>query len=37
MHSVVEMADLDDVQKVIDLLTGFVESVSENDTFGVVL
>ncbi len=37
MHSVVEMADLDDVQKVIDLLTGFVESVSENDSFGVVL
>ena len=37
MHSVVEMADLNDVQKVIDLLTGFVESISENDTFGVVL
>jgi len=37
MHSVVEMADLDDVQKVIDLLTGFVESISENDSFGVVL
>ena len=37
MHSVVEMADLRDVQKVIDLLTGFVESVGPNDHFGVVL
>jgi putative aminopeptidase FrvX len=37
MHSVVEMADLNDVQKVIDLLTGFVESVTESDSFGVVL
>lgn len=37
MHSVVEMADLRDVQKVIDLLTGFVESVTPNDHFGVTL
>lgn len=37
MHSVVEMADLNDVQKVIDLLTGFVESISESDEFGVKL
>jgi len=37
MHSVVEMADLNDVQKVIDLLTGFVESIAETDEFGVKL
>jgi endoglucanase len=37
MHSVVEMADLNDVQKVIDLLTGFVESITESDEFGVKL
>lgn len=37
MHSVVEMADLRDVQKVIDLLTGFVESVTPSDHFSVVL
>jgi len=37
MHSVVEMADLRDVQKVIDWLTAFVESVSETDSFGVTL
>ncbi|MEI6351480.1 MAG: M42 family metallopeptidase [Verrucomicrobiota bacterium] len=37
MHSVVEMVDLNDVQKVIDLLTAFVESVSESDSFKVVV
>lgn len=37
MHSVVEMADLNDVKKVIELLTAFVESVSETDSFGVTL
>ncbi len=37
MHSVVETVDLHDVQKVIDLLTGFVESVSETDEFGIKL
>lgn len=35
MHSIVEMADLGDVQKVIDLLTAFVESVGEKDSFTV--
>ena len=37
MHSVVEMADLRDAEKVINLLTGFVESISETDVFGVSL
>lgn len=37
MHSVVEMADLNDVAKVIDLLTAFVESVTENDSFRLAL
>jgi endoglucanase len=37
MHSIVEMADLTDVQKVIDLLTAFVESVTESDEFAVAL
>jgi endoglucanase len=37
MNSVVETVDLHDVQKVIDLLTGFVESVSETDDFGIKL
>ncbi|MEA3210263.1 MAG: hypothetical protein QOE70_3320 [Chthoniobacter sp.] len=37
MHSVVEVAHLADVEKVIDLLTGFVESVVETDEFGVKL
>jgi endoglucanase len=37
MHSVVEMADLEDVEKVISLLTGFVESVTEKDEFSVKL
>ncbi len=37
MHSVVEMADLRDVQRVIDLLAAFVESIAADDTFGVKL
>ncbi len=37
MHSVVEVAHCDDLQKVIDLLTGFVEAVTETDAFGVTL
>jgi putative aminopeptidase FrvX len=37
MHSVVEMADLADVEKTISLLTAFVESVSERDDFTVKL
>lgn len=37
MHSVVEMADLADVEKVIALLAAFVESVTEKDDFGVKL
>jgi endoglucanase len=35
MHSVVEMADLADVEQVIALLTAFVESVTESDDFAV--
>jgi putative aminopeptidase FrvX len=35
MHSVVEMADLGDVAKMIALVTSFVESISESDTFAV--
>jgi endoglucanase len=37
MHSVVEMADLRDVKQVIDLLVGFVESVTEKDDFALKL
>ena len=37
MHSVVETADLEDVRKIIDLLTGFIESVGESDEFNVRL
>jgi putative aminopeptidase FrvX len=37
MHSVVEMADLADVEKTIALLTAFVESVNERDDFTVKL
>ncbi len=33
MHSVVETAHLDDIQSVIDLLAGFVLSLSQNDDF----
>ena len=37
MHSIVEMADLKDVQQVIDLLAAFVESVADGDEFAVKL
>jgi endoglucanase len=37
MHSVVEMCDLKDVEQVVALLVAFVESVGENDRFGVTL
>ncbi|MBC8166528.1 MAG: M42 family metallopeptidase [Bryobacteraceae bacterium] len=37
MHSVVEVADLGDVQHVVDLLTAFVHSISETDDFGLTL
>ena len=37
MHSVVEMADLADVEKVIALLAAFVLSLGEDDDFGVKL
>jgi len=37
MHSVVEMVDLNDMEKVIDWLVAFIESVSETDAFGVTL
>ncbi|MAS93626.1 MAG: endoglucanase [Verrucomicrobiales bacterium] len=35
MHSIVEMADFDDVEAVIDLMTAFVLSMKEDDTFKV--
>ncbi len=37
MHSVVETADLGDVEKVIALLTALAESISESDDFSVRL
>jgi putative aminopeptidase FrvX len=37
MHSVVEMADLRDVDKTIELIARFVESVTEGDHFGHAL
>ena len=37
MHSVVEMADFRDIEHVIALLTGFAESISSTDLFGVKL
>jgi endoglucanase len=37
MHSVVETANLHDVEQVIQVLVAFVESVSEKDDFGVKL
>jgi len=37
MHSVVEMADLADVEQVIALLTEFVQSITESDEFAVKL
>lgn len=33
MHSVVEMVDLRDVEKTVDLLVAFIESVTEDDDF----
>ena len=33
MHSVVEMADLRDVEKTVELLVAFIESVTEDDDF----
>jgi endoglucanase len=37
MHSVVEMADLEDIERVVELLTGFAESVRAEDDFAVKL
>ncbi|MEI6714439.1 MAG: M42 family metallopeptidase [Verrucomicrobiota bacterium] len=37
MHSVIEMADLRDVQRVIDLLVGFVRSLQKGEQFRVQL
>ncbi|MDB6172790.1 MAG: endoglucanase [Chthoniobacteraceae bacterium] len=37
MHSVVETVDLSDVEKVIALLTGFIESVTDSDEFSLKL
>jgi len=37
MHSVVEMADLEDIERVIALLTAFAESVRPEDDFAVKL
>jgi putative aminopeptidase FrvX len=37
MHSVVEMCDLEDVRRVIDLLVAFVESVKKTDSFKLKL
>jgi len=37
MHSIVEMCDLGDVEDVITLLTAFVMSITDNDSFAVKL
>ncbi len=37
MHSVVEMCDLRDIERTIDLVAAFAESVVEGDEFGVKL
>ena len=37
MHSIVEMCQLSDVEKTIELVTGFVESIADGDEFGVKL
>ncbi|MES2570721.1 MAG: hypothetical protein V4710_11790 [Verrucomicrobiota bacterium] len=37
MHSVVETVELADVEKVIALLTGFLESISDTDDFSLKL
>lgn len=34
MHSVVEMVNLKDVEKIVKVLTSFVESIEDKDTFG---
>jgi hypothetical protein len=33
MHSVVEMCDLADVDRTVELVAGFVESVTDSDDF----
>tara|TARA_R110002096_G_scaffold431342_1_gene646482 strand:+ start:4199 stop:5269 length:1071 start_codon:yes stop_codon:yes gene_type:complete len=35
MHSIVEMADFDDVEKVIELMTAFVQSIANDESFKV--
>ncbi|MEM9479485.1 MAG: M42 family metallopeptidase [Verrucomicrobiota bacterium] len=35
MHSIIEVVDLKDVERVVDLLVGFVRSVSSKDKFAV--
>lgn len=35
MHSIVEMADFDDVEAVIEVMTAFVQSVKTDDSFSV--
>jgi len=35
MHSIVEMADFDDVENVIQIMTAFVQSIKANDSFAV--
>jgi endoglucanase len=37
MHSVIEVADLRDVEQVIELLVGFVRSVQSGESFRVQL
>jgi endoglucanase len=37
MHSVVEMADLRDIESVIQLLVAFAESLTDKDEFKVRL
>jgi putative aminopeptidase FrvX len=37
MHSVVELVDMEDVQKVIALLVAFAESVRSADSFSLKL
>jgi len=37
MHSVVEMANLEDIERVVALLTAFAESIRAEDDFAVKL
>jgi endoglucanase len=37
MHSTVEMVDVDDIEKVIALMTAFVRSIQAKDSFMVVI